>query len=67
MTATVLACYSVIEDMNITPAFVAGHSLGDYSALAAAGVISIGDCLKLTAKRGSLMQAQAEANPGAMD
>jgi [acyl-carrier-protein] S-malonyltransferase len=47
-------------------AFVAGHSLGEYSALAAAGAISITDAAKLLRKRGQAMQAAAPAGTGAM-
>lgn len=46
--------------------FVAGHSLGEYSALAAAGAISVSDAAKLLRKRGQAMQAAAPAGTGAM-
>jgi [acyl-carrier-protein] S-malonyltransferase len=48
------------------PAFVAGHSLGEFSALVAAGAIDFEDGLRLVQERGRLMQQAAEANPGAM-
>src|SRR5262245_19613790 len=47
-------------------AFVAGHSLGEYSALAAAGAITVRDAAKLLRKRGQAMQAAAPAGTGAM-
>ena len=47
-------------------AFVAGHSLGEYSALAAAGALSITDAARLLRKRGEAMQAAAPAGTGAM-
>jgi len=47
-------------------AFVAGHSLGEYSALAAAGAISVADAAALLRKRGQAMQAAAPAGTGAM-
>jgi [acyl-carrier-protein] S-malonyltransferase len=47
-------------------AYVAGHSLGEYSALAAAGAISVADAAKLLRKRGQAMQAAAPAGTGAM-
>ncbi|HVY87297.1 MAG TPA: ACP S-malonyltransferase [Hyphomonadaceae bacterium] len=47
-------------------AFVAGHSLGEYSALAAAGAISISDAARLLRKRGQAMQAAVPAGQGAM-
>ncbi len=48
------------------PAFAAGHSLGEFSALAAAGAFSFADGLKLVRRRGELMKAAGEAHPGAM-
>jgi len=47
-------------------AFVAGHSLGEYSALAAAGALSVADAARLLRKRGQAMQAAAPAGTGAM-
>jgi [acyl-carrier-protein] S-malonyltransferase len=47
-------------------AFVAGHSLGEYSALAAAGALSITDAAKLLRKRGQAMQAAVPVGKGAM-
>jgi [acyl-carrier-protein] S-malonyltransferase len=47
-------------------AFVAGHSLGEYSALAAAGALSVADAAKLLRRRGQAMQAAAPAGTGAM-
>lgn len=45
---------------------IAGHSLGEYSALAAAGVVDVATAARLVAARGAAMLAAAEANPGTM-
>ncbi|RWB75189.1 MAG: [acyl-carrier-protein] S-malonyltransferase [Mesorhizobium sp.] len=47
-------------------AYVAGHSLGEYSALAAAGFVSVGDAARLLRTRGNAMQAAVPAGEGAM-
>ena len=52
-----------LRDQETPPDFVAGHSLGEYSALECAGVISFEDGLRLVKKRGELM---SQAPPGAM-
>jgi [acyl-carrier-protein] S-malonyltransferase len=51
---------------DLTPAFFAGHSLGEYSALCGAGVLSQEDALALVTKRGELMEREGTANPGGM-
>lgn len=48
------------------PAMVAGHSLGEFSALVAAGALSFEDGLRLVAARANAMQKACEANPGTM-
>ena len=48
------------------PAFAAGHSMGQYSAFVAAGVISLGDGIRLVRERGRLMQASGSGRDGAM-
>ncbi len=66
VTAVNLAFLSAIEAKGITPQVCAGHSLGEYSALKAAGIISTEDCIKLVQKRGELMHREATRNKGAM-
>jgi [acyl-carrier-protein] S-malonyltransferase len=63
-----LAVYRVFEDLfpNVRPRFMAGHSLGQLSAITAAGAISFGDGLRLVRKRGELMKRAGEINPGGM-
>jgi len=48
------------------PAFVAGHSLGEYTALVAAGALAFDDAIRLLRTRGELMQQAGEQNPGTM-
>ena len=51
---------------EFAPAMIAGHSLGEFSALVAAGAISFEDGVKLVAARANAMQKACEANPGLM-
>ncbi|QPM89936.1 ACP S-malonyltransferase [Pseudooceanicola algae] len=56
-----------VEGVSVTDAaFVAGHSLGEYSALAAAGALSVGDAARLLRIRGSAMQEAVPVGVGAM-
>ena len=54
------------ERSVVRPAFVAGHSLGEYSALVAAGVIGFADALRLVERRGQLMQQAVPEGQGGM-
>jgi [acyl-carrier-protein] S-malonyltransferase len=61
-----IATYRVLEEKGLAPDFVAGHSLGEYSALVAAGSLKFADAVKLVRKRGSYMQEAVPAGKGAM-
>ena len=66
LTASV-AMYRLIQATSaVTPKAVAGHSLGEYSALVCAGVISLADAVVLVKKRGEFMQTSVPAGVGAM-
>jgi [acyl-carrier-protein] S-malonyltransferase len=56
----------VSPELQAKPAFVAGHSLGEYSALVTAGALPFDEAIRLLRKRGELMQAAGESHPGAM-
>jgi [acyl-carrier-protein] S-malonyltransferase len=64
--ATSIAAYRVLADHRIEPAFVAGHSLGEYSANVAAGTIEFGDAVALVRRRGRYMQEAVPVGTGAM-
>ena len=61
-----VAATRVLAEKGITPDFVAGHSLGEYSALVAAGSLNFADVVKLVRKRGTYMQEAVPAGQGAM-
>ena len=61
-----VAVHRVLAEKGLTPDFVAGHSLGEYSALVAAGSLNFSDAVRLVRKRGSYMQEAVPAGLGAM-
>ncbi|MFZ5906626.1 MAG: ACP S-malonyltransferase [Nitrospirota bacterium] len=61
-----IAIHKVLDGKGVRPAVVAGHSLGEYSALVAAEAMSFADALKLTEKRGQFMQDAVPEGKGLM-
>ncbi|MCZ6489288.1 MAG: ACP S-malonyltransferase [Acidobacteria bacterium] len=61
-----VAAYRVLQERGVSPAYVAGHSLGEYSALVAAGSIDFSDALRIVRRRGQYMQEAVPAGTGAM-
>jgi [acyl-carrier-protein] S-malonyltransferase len=66
VTAVNICLYQALAKAGVKPAAVCGHSLGEYSALFAAGVLSAQDTLAAVRERGRLMHREAEKYPGAM-
>ncbi|UVM54477.1 ACP S-malonyltransferase [Pseudomonas sp. B21-012] len=66
LTASIALWRLWLAEGGARPAFVSGHSLGEYSALVAAGSLSLGDAVKLVKRRGELMQEAVPAGQGAM-
>ncbi len=66
LTAVNLAVWEVLRERGLRPDFLAGHSLGEYAALAAAEVISTEDAFKLVKARGEVMARAGEVAPGSM-
>jgi [acyl-carrier-protein] S-malonyltransferase len=66
VTVVNLCLCRVLDQAGVKPAAVCGHSLGEYSALFAAGVLNAEDTMAAVAQRGRLMHREAEKYPGAM-
>lgn len=66
LTASVAIWRLWQQQGGATPDYFAGHSLGEYSALVCAGVLSLGDAVSLVEKRGQYMQTAVPAGTGAM-
>lgn len=67
LLAAGIACYDILKaETDISPAFMAGHSLGEYTALCAAGAISFAEAVSLVHHRGELMQEAVPYGQGAM-
>jgi len=61
-----VAAYRVVSEKGLEPDFVAGHSLGEYSALVAVGALKFADAVRLVRKRGQYMQEAVPAGLGGM-
>jgi len=61
-----VAAYRVLAARGLEPAFVAGHSLGEYSAHVAAGTIAFADAVKVVRRRGQYMQEAVPVGAGSM-
>lgn len=66
LTASIALWRLWLAEGGARPAYVAGHSLGEYSALVAAGSLSLADAVKLVERRGQLMQEAVPAGQGGM-
>jgi len=66
LTLVSLCCVEALRENGIEPAAVAGHSVGEYAALCAAGALTFADAIRLVTVRGAAMKAAADAHPGSM-
>ncbi len=61
-----VAAFEVLKERGVVPEYVAGHSLGEYSALVAAGSLQFADAVRLVRRRGQYMQEAVPPGVGAM-
>jgi [acyl-carrier-protein] S-malonyltransferase len=66
ITLVSLAALQVLREEGYEPTAVAGHSVGEYAALCAAGALSFTDAMRLASVRGGAMKTEAERHPGGM-
>jgi [acyl-carrier-protein] S-malonyltransferase len=66
LVATSLACLRAVESIGARADYVIGHSVGEYSALAAAAAVTTRETVELVSKRGEAMAEAAREHPGAM-
>lgn len=65
LTVSVI-CYEILKQQGVLPEIVAGHSLGEYSALVAAGTLKFEDAVQLVRQRGTFMQEAVPIGQGGM-
>lgn len=66
LLTTSIAILEKFKEANVSPSFVAGHSLGEYTALVAAGALSFEDAVRTVRKRGEFMEEAVPAGQGTM-
>jgi [acyl-carrier-protein] S-malonyltransferase len=66
LTAVEIMIANIVMESGIKPDVLAGHSLGEYSALAISGILNMGDTFKLVKERGRLMEDECQITQGAM-
>ncbi|WP_440109493.1 ACP S-malonyltransferase [Paenibacillus sp. QZ-Y1] len=66
LTVSVIAFQVYMQELGVEPAYLAGHSLGEYSALVCAGVLSFHDAIKLVRQRGIIMHNADPHQQGTM-
>jgi [acyl-carrier-protein] S-malonyltransferase len=66
LTVSIAALRVIEQETGFAPAFAAGHSLGEYSALVGAGALSFADAVRVVRKRGAFMQEAVPVGEGAM-
>lgn len=66
LVATSVAAFRVAREAGLEPGLVLGHSLGEYSALVAAGAMDYATALRIVAERGAAMREAGRAAPGGM-
>ena len=66
LTASIAALRVLQEEAGLSPSYVAGHSLGEYSALVSSGVLAFADAVRIVRQRGTFMQEAVPVGVGAM-
>lgn len=66
LTAEIAMFRALTHELGLSPAWFGGHSLGEYAALCAAGVVPLGVAVRLVRRRGALMQSAVPVGDGAM-